>query len=486
MTFLHRQVLATALFLACGIQIASTSNLYAFYTQRSIQVAAQDLDTGKILYSSCNSLNTPIFPIENPNVLQTFSSPRNGTALTAAGWWDGTQILATVFFQNEDGNIANCFYECDMETGRFNRTAESYPSLIARVDSVHERTGLSVELLADQVGYRKYRLFYHNADRQIMMMSWEQGEKLWVDAGRVSPDTSLGIALASAYHEGQAISVVSPQGSKDIEVARLPRDDVWQLESFPRPLKGNATNETTPDQLKFDDTSSSDFSLPFWDPDTQAIGHAFTKNGLREVYYIGTDRTLYQARESSTGGEWILGPNGSQSTWPKADERSGRMVVVSRPKVPGEVWIYYWADGAIIQAYKSASGIWEEAKPLPVKATNTDVGSPPVDDNKGGNLGPGSWSTAIKAGVGLGVTAGVLTAGALIWFLINHHNALDRGFRPRGANTEGGSHSDLPELYIVQRATPIAIQSSRRSAGRQPAELDQPGVAYELAGHCER
>ncbi|RSL66557.1 hypothetical protein CEP54_003645 [Fusarium duplospermum] len=486
MKLLRRQVVATGLCLACSIHTASTSNLYAFYTQRSIQVAAQDPNTTKITYSSCNSLNTPIFPIENPNVLPTFSSPRNGTALTAAGWWDGTQVLASVFFQNEDGDIANCFYECDMETGRFNRTAESYPSLIARVDSVHERTGLSVELLADQVGYRQYRLFYHNSDRQIMMMSWEQGEKLWVDAGRVSPDTSLGIALASTYHEGKAIPVVSPRGSGDIEVARLPRDDVWQLESFPRPLKGNATNETAPNQLKFDDTSSSDFSLPFWDPDTQAIGHAFTKDGLREVYYIGTDRTLYQARESSTGGEWILGPNGSQSTWPKADERSGSLAVVSRSKVPGEVWIYYWVDGAIIQAYKSAAGVWEEAKPLPVKATNMGEDLRPADDSRGENLGPGSWSTAIKAGVGLGVTAGVLTTGALIWFLFNRHNAIGREFRLRGGDTGGGSHSDLPELYIVQRATPISVQSARPSAGRQTAELEQTGVAYELAGHSER
>lgn len=251
-------------------------------------------------------------------------------------------------------------------------------------------------------------------------------------------------------------------------------------------MNGNTTNETAPNQLKLGDTSTSDFSLPFWDPDTQAVGHAFTKNGLRELYYIGTDRTLYQARESSAGGEWMLGPNGSQSTWPKSDERSGGLATVSRSKVPGEVWIYYWADGAIIQAYKSAAGIWEEAKPLPAKATNTDGALPPADDNGGENLGPSNWSTAIKAGVGLGVTAGVLTAGALIWFLFNRHNAIGREFRPRGADTGGGSHSDLPELYIVQRATPIAVQSARPSVGRQTAELGEPGTAYELTGHPER
>ncbi|EEU36979.1 uncharacterized protein NECHADRAFT_52084 [Fusarium vanettenii 77-13-4] len=486
MTFLHCRLVATALYLAFSIKTARSSNLYAFYTQRSIQAAAQDPDTGRILYSNCNSLDEPVFPVENPNVLPTFSSPQNGTALAAAGWWDGTQVLASVFFQNEDGEIANCFYECDMETGRFNRTAESYPSLIARVGSVHERTGLSVELLVDQVGYRQYRLFYHNADRQIMMMSWEQDAKLWTDTGRVSQDTDHGMALASVYHEGKDISVVAPRGSGDIEVARLPQDDLWQLGSFPRPLKGNATNETAPSQMKFDDTASADFSLPFWNPNTKAIGLAVTKNGLREVYYIGTDTTLYQARESSTYGEWILGPNGSQSTWSKADERSGGIAVVSRSKVPGEVWIYYWVDGAIIQVYKSAAGIWEEAKTLPPNTTSTDVARPPVGGNGGENSGPGGWSTAMKAGVGLGVTAGVLTVGVLIWVLFNRHNALSPIFRTRGAHIEGESHSDLPELCIVQRATPISVQSARPSTARRAAELEQPGMAYELSGHTER
>ena len=93
MTFLQCRLVATALCLAFSIRTAYSSNLYAFYTQRSIQVAAQDPDTGKILYSNCNSLNDPMFPVENPNVLPTFSSPRNGTSLAAAGWWDGTQVL---------------------------------------------------------------------------------------------------------------------------------------------------------------------------------------------------------------------------------------------------------------------------------------------------------------------------------------------------------------------------------------------------------
>lgn len=64
------------------------SALYAFFTDLTIQVGAQDRTTGKLLYSTCNSQDIPIFPLEKPNILDTRETPRNGTALTAVGWGD--------------------------------------------------------------------------------------------------------------------------------------------------------------------------------------------------------------------------------------------------------------------------------------------------------------------------------------------------------------------------------------------------------------
>jgi hypothetical protein len=73
--------------------LANCQSIAAFYTDQAIQVAAQDLDTGNILYSSCNSVGTPVFPIDSPNVLSTKRTPRNGTALTMAGWFDKKKIV---------------------------------------------------------------------------------------------------------------------------------------------------------------------------------------------------------------------------------------------------------------------------------------------------------------------------------------------------------------------------------------------------------
>lgn len=69
-------------------QTSYGSALYAFFTDLTIQVGAQDPTTGKLLYSACNSQNIPVFPLEKPNILDTKETPRNGTALTAVGWGD--------------------------------------------------------------------------------------------------------------------------------------------------------------------------------------------------------------------------------------------------------------------------------------------------------------------------------------------------------------------------------------------------------------
>lgn len=81
------------LLLVAWIQPTYSSALYAFATDRTTQVGIQDPSTGKIYYSSCTSEDTPIFPLDKPNVLDTDNKPRNGTALAGAGWWDTQKII---------------------------------------------------------------------------------------------------------------------------------------------------------------------------------------------------------------------------------------------------------------------------------------------------------------------------------------------------------------------------------------------------------
>lgn len=62
-----------------------------------MQIGLQDLSTGEIHHSNCNSEKIPIFPIDEPNVLETRQKPRNGTSIAAAGWWDSQKVVVRHF-----------------------------------------------------------------------------------------------------------------------------------------------------------------------------------------------------------------------------------------------------------------------------------------------------------------------------------------------------------------------------------------------------
>ena len=58
----------------------------AWFTDQGPQLVRQDVTTGNILYSMCNSNNTPVFPSSPPMSLDLRHPPLDGTALTGAGY----------------------------------------------------------------------------------------------------------------------------------------------------------------------------------------------------------------------------------------------------------------------------------------------------------------------------------------------------------------------------------------------------------------
>src|SRR3569833_1246200 len=67
--------------------------------------------------------------------------------------------------------------------------------------------------------------------------------------------------------------------------------------SFPRPLDGswnqtsNATNQTS---FSIDTTSNINFTLPAWTGMPKSLGFSFDAQYSRSVFFIGSDRKLYQ------------------------------------------------------------------------------------------------------------------------------------------------------------------------------------------------
>lgn len=78
----------------------SAGKMASWFTTIGPQVLVQNLTTGGIMYSSCNSYDTPIFPNDPPNLLSLTYQPRNGTAVAGTGWWD--EVKTTVSERDDE------------------------------------------------------------------------------------------------------------------------------------------------------------------------------------------------------------------------------------------------------------------------------------------------------------------------------------------------------------------------------------------------
>jgi hypothetical protein len=480
------------LLLAAWVQPSYSSALYAYATDRTTQVGIQDISTGNIYYSNCNSEDTPIFPLDKPNVLDTENTPRNGTALAAVGWWDTQKIIASIFWQTQDSVIVNGYYECDMDTGKLIKVGEYTISLTAEVDSVHSESGLAVDLLGggEDDGYR---VFYHNADKQIMMMSYTDNTN-WIDGGIVSQDTAEGIAIGTVWYDekkSKNMTVAFPKGTDNIETSRLHINGKWKLAAFPQELaNNNYTNATAPAKIRMS-SEKADYSLPGWNASIEAIGMATDRSKTRSLFYLGDDNVLREA--IAIENTWQITPNRSESIWPLSDDPSAGLAVTYQQS-RGLTWIYYWSNGTIIQAHKNVTNEWEEYTVLPqtVPKNQTESGNKDdtskEDDTTTASTG---LTTGAKAGLGVGVAAGVIAMGALAWFFMkrrgNKHAAVPQKEENTVPEAAGTPITSPPPLYEkdTYRVGDAMSPSELNGTGR-PVELDNPTVVYEMPGDHTR
>ncbi|KAH6949182.1 hypothetical protein DER45DRAFT_513460 [Fusarium avenaceum] len=475
------------LLLVAWIQPTYSSALYAFATDRTTQVGIQDPATGKIYYSSCNSEDTPIFPLDKPNVLDTDNKPRNGTALAGAGWWDTQKIIASIFWQAEDGVIVNGYYECNMTTGKLNRIGEYTISLTAEIDSVHSESGLAVDLLGggDEGGYR---VFYHNEERQMKMMSYTDDTN-WIDGGTVSQDSADGTAIGTVYFDKKNMTVAFPKGTDNVETTRLMKSGKWKLAAFPQELAGNYSNETGSAKILMS-SDAAEFSLPGWNSSLAAIGMATDRSRTRSLFYLGDDKVLREA--IAIKNTWEMAPNRSESIWPLADNPSDSLAVAYQQS-QGKTWIYYWSNETIVQAHKNYDGEWEDAIVLPqtvpkngTESDSKDKAKPAKEDDT--TTESTGLTGGAKAGIGIGVAAGVLALGALIWFLMKRRRNNQPPQKEEVAVAEaGGTPITYPApKYEKDTSKPGDETSPSELSGHgQPAELDNQ-VYYELPGNHTR
>jgi len=186
--------------------------------------------------------------------------------------------------------------------------------------------------------------------------------------------------------------------------------------SFPRPLVGswnqtsNATNLTS---YSLDTTSNINFTLPAWTGKPKSLGFTIDAQYTRSVFYIGSDRKLYQV--SSIHYVWQMRSNQTDAQWPLADDAEADMAVASDFS-SSAVRVYYVVKGVLTEAKfeaQGSSGVWRSAAALPTAATAATANTPPSTSAAEPAPAGSGLSDGAKAGVGVGVTLGVLALAGI-------------------------------------------------------------------------
>ncbi|KAB5546882.1 hypothetical protein GE09DRAFT_1129000 [Coniochaeta sp. 2T2.1] len=490
----------------------ASPQIAAWWTEKGPQILVQNLTTLNIQYSSCNSNGTPIYPVDQPNILATGSKfkPKNNTALTGVGWWDTRTTWASMYFQSDHGEIINSLFKCDWPTGKFINQGTWLIS--ADTPSVSNSTGLASLVLGSEAGYRVY---FHDEDRAINELGYTP-EGGWRYRELISPDRPTSSAIHAAFSGKNNISVVFPRDAENVEVDRYNSDETWHITTFPRPLNGNLTTNANSNisSISLNTTSPVNFTLPFYGS-PKGIGITIDASFTRSVWYIGTDRNLYSA--ANVRFVWGLNSNTSTAFWPQADEPNAPLGVTSDFS-SSQVRIYYYVTGALTEIKFAKDGTWKQAQAVPTFNATAPAPSPPTDSSVPDPDSSASTglSGGAKAGIGVGVTLGVLAIagvlGALFYFRRREHlrqqqsatsnvpemenTALDPANHtpgavaydahgnpihdPRYASPSAYGGSPPPGYVWDQKSATTQQQPVQLDAGDIPQELEGPRLMYEL------
>ncbi|KAF6838927.1 hypothetical protein CPLU01_02197 [Colletotrichum plurivorum] len=494
--------------LAMTALLSPASGLTAWWTELSPHMAKQDPTTGKILYSACHSNSTPIFPTDGSNAFKLRKLPRNGTSVAGAGWYDVEKkhTIASIFYQTQDGSIANGYFECNMETGLYTVKGEFDISATAKLTSIHPETGLAVELLGADNGYR---LFFHDENKRVSALSYTTKTD-WELVGRISQEEVPTMVLSSLHSGQMNMSVVFPKDAQNLEISRYYKDNTWRLATLPQPLANSSlTNETDTAGILLDSSQTPNFTLPAWSGATTNIAASVDSSYVRSIFYLGTDSKLHQI--SNIAWQWTVMPDQDQRLWPAPDEAGGPLAAVNN-FATNEIWLYYSSNGSTVQLHHGSDGLWAQA--TVIQSSNTT--QPAAEDpNESASSGPSATATATaepmvlsvgaKAGIAVGVGVGVIAlAGIGIVFFIRRRRQqvaveearlkeIEAFTRQTSfGNSENGA--GVPGAGVYGAGTPVsAVEGPNEKFGTQlveanavdtvpPQELNTVSDRYELLG----
>ncbi|AEO65695.1 uncharacterized protein THITE_2112937 [Thermothielavioides terrestris NRRL 8126] len=440
-------LLPTLLLVGATVSPAHAS-IAAWWNGYGTQVMLLNSTTNQIRYSTCNSQDEPRYSYTDGSVLSLSHKPKPGTPLAGTGWWDESKTIASMFYIDNQGDIINALFNCNMSTGLFQNQGE-WP-ISTNVPSIHANSGLAAVLLGDTAGYRVY---FHDNDSAINELGYTTADG-WNYRGVISHDINSLPGLGAAFSGTDNITVVSPRDSQNIATTRLNADSTWFRSTLPHPLQGNPTTaDTNRSDIAINETASANFSLPAWDGTTKGIGISIDKAFTRFVWYIGNDGNLYSVANQNY--IWALRANQSSAFWPKADDPNAELAVAYDQK-SSTVRIYYMVKDRLSEVLYQ-DGVWKAwstvAAPPPQATVSSTTNSTSSADASTDGSG---LSTGAKAGIGVGVSLGAISLGAIIAVIVLVRRKKNQGFE----QADEGSTTLGPGTPAPSYGSPAAARAS--------------------------
>ncbi|KAK8050869.1 hypothetical protein PG993_002254 [Apiospora rasikravindrae] len=463
------------------IRHAQASQIAAYWNGgfKAPQVIMYDSASDSILYSLCNSKDTPIFPGDKLAAfpLQARFPPLPGTHVSVIGYEDRG-------IKAKDGHIVEALFTCN-DTGYYEPVEGegAYKLTTDRgIAMPKSPTDMTALLLGEEGGYR---LHYKEAQNSsIYSIKYEPKEKGgWVSAGASEPYSSVG-NIAAGFAVPERITVVTPQsdrlggyGNMFVSTALPDEDGIWQIDAVPVPLHAvnmsdskttipvvlsNMTNSNELD-IAYDDKADPTWTFEALDFMNAPLALTFGSSRAMSVFYVGKDKLLRQVRREEadndkTGYKWsnVTRPNAKQ--WPLPDATNAHFGA-AYDRQSDRVWLYYMSNLTLTQLYQPAKDQWHDAVALP-KSHPTSIGS-----KDGGGLSQGA-----KLGIGIGVGLGVpLLLAAVAAYLFFHSR---RSRRNRAA--ENAAMQDAHSAAVAPPSHPGSPAPRYTSGYWPPVPGQQP------------
>ncbi|KUI74188.1 hypothetical protein VM1G_10038 [Cytospora mali] len=476
-------------------------------------IAKYDNVTGKIYYSLCNSIKTPVFALNDSTALDLDARypPLSGTSIAGVGYAygsgdDNPDVVQSPFFYLTDlegigPTIVEALFTCNRTTGHW------YPAYTGGVSSwplsngtfttddrhipipnIDPETGLAALYIGTSGGHRIYFKSTNGTTHYIKYKSLPGPEHGWNYGGMISSNYSLlpSKEIAAAFTSDESdpdpdsLQIRVAYGvpgnasadedvSGEIEWAESGvggQEAVWDINRMPTTLLAIPRGDTNA-TVVLNNMTSSDYIVSFdsvlnltlynYSGSSSHIGMSMDAKANPGIWYIGSDAFPHLYSGDRTGN-WAQSPSQDEAKWPLADSADAELAVTSDAD-NDRIWLFYVVDGNVTMLV-STGGSWDDPVALiPYNSTTEAAGM--VRNTTSSSSGGLSSSSKIGIGVGVGVGVPLIMAALTLYVCI-------RIKRSRQARAQ--------QQQPVANVTPSTATSSQAP---QPTISDTPLSQYK-------